>query len=52
VLLMVARAVAAPGEHEDHRVDRLQLAQLAPRLGVIGQLVVREGAARRDISAH
>src|ERR1700722_3249567 len=49
VLLVVFGAEVAAGQEQDHRVDALQLAQLAPRLGVVGELVVREHPARHDV---
>jgi hypothetical protein len=39
-LLVVLRAKPAAREHQDHRVDPLQLAQPTPGPGVVGQLVV------------
>ena len=49
---MVLRAEVTAREHEDHRVVPLQLAELAPRLGVVGQLVVGKRPAGCDVSAH
>ena len=40
MLLVLLRAVVAAREREDQRVLALQLAQLARRVRVIGQLVV------------
>ena len=52
VLLVILRAEVAAREQEDHRVVPLQLAELAPLLGVVRQLVVGEGRARRDVGPH
>src|SRR5205823_951001 len=52
VLLVVLRAVMATREHENQRVVALQLAQATTGLGVVRQLIVGEGPAWRDISAH
>ena len=52
VLLVLLRAVAAPCQGEDQRVVTLQLAELAHRIGVIRQGVVRKGAAWFDVRSH
>ncbi len=46
MLLMLLRAVVAAREGEDHRVVALDLAELAERLRVVGQLVVGERRRR------
>jgi hypothetical protein len=51
-LLVVLRAEPAAREHQDHRVDPLQLAQPTPGPGVVGQLVVGEGPAGHDVGAQ
>ncbi len=48
----VLRAEVAAREHDDHRIVPLQLAQSAPRLHVVSQLVVGENPATGDVSAH
>ena len=52
VLLVVLRAEAAAREDQDHRVDPLQLAEPAPGLGVVVQLVVGEDPAGHDVGTH
>src|SRR5215208_1469438 len=52
VLLVLPRTEVAAGEHKDHRIDPLELAQLAARLRVVRELVVRKCAAGDDVAAH
>ena len=52
MLLVVLGAEVAAGEHQDHRVVPLEIAQTPPSLGVVGQLVVGKGPARNDVGAH
>jgi hypothetical protein len=48
----ILRAEAAPAEHEHHRIWALQLRELPPLPGVVGQLVVREHGAWDDVGSH
>ena len=52
VLLVLLRAVVAPGQGEDQGVVALELTELALRVGVIGQGVVGEGATGPDVGSH
>ncbi len=52
VLLVVLRAEVPARQHQDERVVALQLAEPAPRAGVIGQLIVGKPGARNDVCAH
>src|SRR3954465_7777551 len=48
VLLVLLGAVVAPGQREDQRILALELAERPNGLGVVGERVVGEGAARSD----
>src|SRR5262249_54719451 len=52
MLLVVLRAEVATREDDDHGIAALELAEAAARLGVIGELVVREGGSGDDVRAH
>ena len=52
VLLVLLRAEVAARERQDQRIVSLELAEPARRARVVGQLVVGEHAARRDVGAH
>src|SRR5215207_431828 len=52
VLLVLLWAVVAAREREDEGVVALKLAEPPRDLRMIGQLVVRERAAGRDVGAH
>src|SRR3954451_8925664 len=52
VLLVLPRAVVPTRENDDHRVDPLELAQLAASLRMVRELVVRECAAGDDVASH
>src|SRR5690349_7043732 len=52
VLLVLLRAEHAPREREDHGIVALQVAELPRDALLVGQLVVRERAAGRDITSH
>src|SRR3954451_25023343 len=52
MMLVLFRAEVAAGEQDDQRVPALQLAELALRVRVIGQLVVGKGPAGNDVGAH
>ena len=52
MLLVLLRAVVAAREREDQRVVALQLAELARRVRVVGQLVVGKRAAGHDVGTH
>src|ERR1700685_3676755 len=49
---MVLGAKAAAREHQNNRVDALQLAEPPSGFGVVGQLVVGKGPAGQDVGAH
>src|SRR5690348_14156534 len=52
VLLVLLWAEHAAREREDHGIVALQVAQLPRDALLVGQLVVRERAAGRDITSH
>jgi hypothetical protein len=49
---VLLRAVVAAREREDQGIVALQLAEPPGDTRVVGQLVVRERAAGRDVEAH
>src|SRR5262249_29242398 len=52
VLLMILGTVVSAGEHHDHWVVPLQLAEPAPCRSVIDQLEIGEDPPRCDVSTH
>jgi hypothetical protein len=48
----VLRAEPSATQHEDHRMLPLQIGQLPPFRGVVGEFVVGEDGARHDVGSH
>jgi hypothetical protein len=52
VLLVLLRSKVTPREHQDQRIPTLEFAELANRVGVIRQLIIRKDATGNNVSPH